>query len=661
MTLTIGLAAPVALLPADAALADSTPSSPAAAPMTSTATTTVAAPTPPAAGVEPASSPTESAAPTTQGTATTPLPAPEAVRQRSQPATREPAAHRGAPGLAAHGVEPSAPSGAKVTVKPPPHGLSITPGALTPALPPSLAEWMGGVPSFFINSFSIPPFLLPIYQAAGAAYGIPWQVLAAINEVETDYGRDLSVSGAGAEGWMQFLPNEWSQFGVDVNNDGFEDPYNPADAIFAAARYLKDAGGDRDIRAAVFAYNHSQSYVQSVMLRARLLGGTPPALLGAVTGLSEARFPVYAPSHYSDGFPTRSTGGTLVGTTIYSQAGAPAIAVQDGRIVRIGHSSTLGAYVSLRDAYGNAYTYGQLGALATLYPVLEGPKRFSLHPLRVGVHVIAGTVLGHLSSGPTRQPQMLFQIRPAGTGAPLIDPKPILDGWVKLEDSSAVRARGSTPPGASPPTPGQALLESKAQLEREIARERKMRIALCERHLISDGRVDRRVLAVLQFLASSGFDPTVSASSCGASSHSLIAGAPSPAGGGAIDISAIDGVAVADPRGGGSPAVVAAVRRLLGLQGTMRPLEIAGPAGLPKAANVLVLPGRPNRIHISFGLSTGSGARAASALSAGLSPAQWVRLIARLGQIPDPAVAAKPSPAAIPDARSGRSAAGGQR
>ena len=60
-------------------------------------------------------------------------------------------------------------------------------------------------------------------------------MLAAINEVETDYGRDLSVSSAGAEGWMQFLPSEWAQYGVDANGDGFEDPYNPADAIFAAA------------------------------------------------------------------------------------------------------------------------------------------------------------------------------------------------------------------------------------------------------------------------------------------------------------------------------------------------------------------------------------------------------------------------------------------
>ena len=140
------------------------------------------------------------------------------------------------------------------------------------------------MPGFFIESFRIPPFLLPIYQAAGTAYGIPWQVLAAINEVETDYGRDLSVSSAGAEGWMQFLPAEWAQYGVDANGDGYKDPYNPADAIFAAARYLRAAGGSTNIRAAVYSYNHSQAYVGSVMLRAQLLGGTPPGLLGAITG-----------------------------------------------------------------------------------------------------------------------------------------------------------------------------------------------------------------------------------------------------------------------------------------------------------------------------------------------------------------------------------------
>ena len=99
------------------------------------------------------------------------------------------------------------------------------------------------VPQFFVESFRIPPFLLSIYQAAGTAYDIPWQVLAAINEVETDYGTNLDTSSAGAIGWMQFLPSTWKRYGVDASATGMRDPYNAADAIFAAARYLAAAGG----------------------------------------------------------------------------------------------------------------------------------------------------------------------------------------------------------------------------------------------------------------------------------------------------------------------------------------------------------------------------------------------------------------------------------
>src|SRR5204863_6963811 len=92
-----------------------------------------------------------------------------------------------------------------------------------------------GVPNFFIDKFRIPPFLLPIYQAAGMQYGIRWEVLAGINEIETDYGRNLNVSSAGALGWMQFMPATWKMYGVDANQDGVKDPFNPVDAIFAAA------------------------------------------------------------------------------------------------------------------------------------------------------------------------------------------------------------------------------------------------------------------------------------------------------------------------------------------------------------------------------------------------------------------------------------------
>ena len=75
------------------------------------------------------------------------------------------------------------------------------------------------VPNFVIRQFHVPIFLLPIYQAAGNQYGIRWEVLAAINEIETDYGRNLNVSTAGALGWMQFMPATWRMYGVDANGD----------------------------------------------------------------------------------------------------------------------------------------------------------------------------------------------------------------------------------------------------------------------------------------------------------------------------------------------------------------------------------------------------------------------------------------------------------
>jgi murein DD-endopeptidase MepM/ murein hydrolase activator NlpD len=576
------------------------------------------------------------------------------------------------------------------------HAPGVSPSALTPPLPSTLGGSLSGVPSFFIDSFSIPPFLLPIYQAAGAAYGIPWQILAAINEVETDYGRDLSVSSAGAEGWMQFLPSTWGQYGVDVNKDGFEDPYNPADAIFAAARYLKAAGGATDIRAAILAYNHSQAYVNSVLLRARLLGGTPPELLGAITGLTEARFPVYAASHYSDGFPTTegSPSHTVAGTTIDSQGGAPVIAVQDGRIVRIGQGGPLGREISLRDAYGNTYTYAELGSTAALYPVLEavessprggpparagassiagsgvlaptpaaagatrmfrvGSEEVYLHPLHVGAQVIAGTVLGHVGAGV--EPHIVFQIRPAGIGAPSVDPKPILDGWVKLQSSSVVKAKGRDPFAKISASPGQTLLESKTQLEQQVPRDRAIHLAACERHLIADGRADRRVLATLAFLSASGLRPTVSPRSCAqataAGRRSGVSATLSPGGspgaGDALDISEIDGIPVVGPSGS-TPLAALAVRKLGELQGVMKPLEIASATRPGGAAHTNVMPGYVGVIHVSFTPLAGAQAHAADASSSGLTPAEWLRLVARLGQVPDPTVSAKPSSAAIPD------------
>ena len=211
-----------------------------------------------------------------------------------------------------------------------------------------------GCPNFFIDSFQIPPFLLPIYQAAGIEYQVPWQVLAAINEIETDYGRNLSVSSAGAVGWMQFLPSTWKEWGVDANGDGVADPYNPVDAIFTAARYLHAAGASTNLTKAIFAYNHAGWYVQSVLLRAKLIGGIPSQLIGALTGLVEGHFPVAAPAKYADDEVVslakhRVTGSNAAiaiesnpatrGTSIFAKRGSPVIAVNDGKIVKVGNSA----------------------------------------------------------------------------------------------------------------------------------------------------------------------------------------------------------------------------------------------------------------------------------------------------------------------------------
>src|SRR5215204_170484 len=212
-----------------------------------------------------------------------------------------------------------------------------------------------GVPNFFIDKFRIPPFLLSIYQAAGIQYGIRWEVLAAINEIETDYGRNLNISSAGAVGWMQFMPATWKMYGVDANQDGKKDPFNPVDAIFAAARYLRAAGAPKDLRRAVFAYNHAGWYVDSVMLRAKLITGVPADLVGSLTGLTEGRFPVYARARYADDLQEAEllkqvkagenaanvieSADARRSVDIFSRVGAPVIAVQDGRISRLGHSS----------------------------------------------------------------------------------------------------------------------------------------------------------------------------------------------------------------------------------------------------------------------------------------------------------------------------------
>ena len=328
-----------------------------------------------------------------------------------------------------------------------------------------------GAPARSLAFYRIPPFLLPIYRAAAMRYGVPWQILAAINEVETDYGNDLSVSTAGAVGWMQFMPETWMRYGVDALNAGYTDPYNPVDAIFAAARYLRDMGAAKNLRAAILAYNHSAAYVESVMLRAELISTYPKPVIATLTSLADGRLPltgghlaweVLHPRASSS--PSSATAGakavapaTAAAAATGLHAGqladvrgarnAAVVAVQDGRIVGLGRSRKLGSYVVLRDLHGDVFTYSGLGGVAASYTVAKAPHRSSgardlRLPLRRGSFVTQGTVLGRVRVPiGAKDGHLRFAIHPAGDQRD-VDPGPILANWALL-------AAALHPPGAS--------------------------------------------------------------------------------------------------------------------------------------------------------------------------------------------------------------------
>jgi hypothetical protein len=622
-----------------------------------------------------------------------------------------------------------------------------------------------GVPNFIITKFRIPPFLLPLYQAAGVQYGIRWEVLAAINEIETDYGRNLNVSSAGAVGWMQFLPSSWRTYGVDANRDGHKDPYNPVDAIFAAGRYLKAAGGDRSLRRAIFAYNHADWYVDSVLMRARLIAGMPADVVGSLTGLTQGHFPVHAKSRYADDLQEKDVrklgrkvrrahnAAKLVESqdhrrsiNIFSRRNAPVIAVNDGVVKKVGQNARLGRYIVLQDVYGNRYTYAHLAKVSKLYPVPSrdikqashddfhparkvslpkptapasaghqpvraahnqtsssiatpsgqaaapkkerlfanpsrtnnrslaeqtgqstsadsgfqvfrvyfskvfrlGPRDVQLRRLKRGARVVAGTILGRvgkLSDGPGSKlaPHLNFSIRPAGRGAPRIDPKPILDGWKLLEATAVYRAAGRNPflgPSSDRPMVGQILLMSKEALARRVLSNPRVDLYPCGRSDIRSGQVDRRVLATLEFLAASGLRPTVTSLKCGHGFYTASGNVSEHSSGNAVDISKINGIPILGHQGAGSITEFT-IRRLLNLQGALQPHQIISLMNM--GGPTIAMADHDDHIHVGFKPLFGPNERLGRQARRLLSNNQWEKLVNRIGDIRNPIVRLRPS------------------
>ena len=126
----------------------------------------------------------------------------------------------------------------------------------------------------------IPPDYLLLYiEAAATCPGLDWTVLAGIGKVETDHGQSRlpgvtsGANSAGAEGPMQFEPDTFAQYDQPIPPGGATpaSPYDPTDAIYAAARMLcaNGARNGADLHAAIYAYNHSASYVDAVLAAAQ--------------------------------------------------------------------------------------------------------------------------------------------------------------------------------------------------------------------------------------------------------------------------------------------------------------------------------------------------------------------------------------------------------
>jgi membrane-bound lytic murein transglycosylase B len=337
-------------------------------------------------------------------------------------------------------------------------GGASTSAAVYAALPPawtSLAPIV--LPAGDVEGFPIPPSLLPLFQAAAAQYGVPWEVLASINEIETDFGRNATVSSAGALGWMQFMPGTWARWGTDGDGDRRRDPRNPVDAIFAAARYLAASGAGHDLPAAVFAYNHSAAYVDQVVRRAREFAGLDATLVAALS-------------------------------------------------------------------------------------------------------------------------------------------------WRALrEDFRLYRARGNpfTGSGAVLPQAGQALLLSERQLTHLVLHSDDITIDPAGRLDIASGRVDRRVLATLLFLARSGLKPTVSCLQTGHSRLTSSGNVSAHSYGHAVDISAINGIPIMGHQGAGS-ITERTLRRLTGLQGYLRANQVISLMTIVGLPNTLALADHDDHFHVGF-------------------------------------------------------------
>ncbi|MGH2940401.1 MAG: lytic murein transglycosylase [Solirubrobacterales bacterium] len=467
--------------------------------------------------------------------------------------------------------------------------------------PPGLG--LGGASTLPLGQIELPPLLLPVYQACGTTYDVPWEVLAAINKIESGFGSNMGPSSAGAVGPMQFMPATWSEDGLDANGDGVANAWDPFDSICAAARYLAASGAPDDLHRAIFAYNHADWYVEEVLREARNFEALPENLLAAMTALAEGET---TPAPEATGYrePVASStltalpdwaavpsplegeaGGATAGNPprgpvaeVSAPAGSAVTAVADATVVVRGHSSELGTYVILRDPYGTRYTYSGLGHLrrkvdgtgrdrVVVSPDGDGRRRLyanAPHPrqddrvaLRKGTKVRAGTVLGEVAASST--PGFDFALQPSGS-AP-VAPLEFLRAWKRGGADGIYLVNGRSAHAAE--NPATLLVAGDRRLREKALHGHLLKLPPCLRRRIARGALASRPLAAAEFLAAESGEPIgISAQACAGSDRFR------------LPLSSLGGAA---PIQAGSPrasALVASVRRM---QGAVAPQSVHGP------------------------------------------------------------------------------------
>jgi hypothetical protein len=159
--------------------------------------------------------------------------------------------------------------------------VSLLPGDLAAAARANLAAnrslgSLSGPPPAHppkLHTVEPPPagVLLGYYRAAQRRFHVAWQVLAAVNFIESKFGRVTSNSSAGAQGPMQFIPSTWTAYGMGG------DVHDPRDAVMGAANYLSASGAPEDYPRALYAYNPSDAYVRAVLAYAHQMMRDPLA------------------------------------------------------------------------------------------------------------------------------------------------------------------------------------------------------------------------------------------------------------------------------------------------------------------------------------------------------------------------------------------------